>query len=77
MKLCADCNSKLWPFAIVLLVAGFSAFLTWLTVSTTDASKTTVGLASLAVFVGVSGLLSGYMLRCLRRHCRDDDHSHA
>lgn len=77
MRLCAECRSKIWPYAIVVLVAGFSAFITWLTVSAAGASETTIQMASVSVFIGVGGLLLGYMLCCLRRHCRHDDHSHA
>ncbi len=77
MRLCAECRSKVWPYAIVILVASFSAFLTWLTMSATGASETAIRMVSASVFVGVGGLLLGYMLCCLRRHCRHDDHSHA
>lgn len=77
MRLCTECRSKIWPYAIVVLVAGFSAFITWLTVSAAGASETTIQMASVSVFIGVGGLLLGYMLCCLRRHCRHDDHSHA
>lgn len=77
MRLCADCHSKIWPYAIVVLVATFSAFITWLTMSVTGASVTTVRIVSVSVFLGVGGLMLGYMLCCLRRHCRHDDHSHA
>lgn len=77
MRLCAECRSKIWPYAIVILVASFSGFITWLTMSVTGASETAIRMVSACVFVGVGGLLLGYMLCCLRRHCRHDDHSHA
>ncbi len=74
MGLCSECNKKIWPYAIVLLVASFAAFLTWLTLSASGAVEVTVRWFSFAAFVVVGGALLGYMLCCLRRHCRHDDH---
>ncbi len=77
MQLCSECVKKVWPFAIVLLVAVFAAFLTWLTFSASGASLITVRWLSIGAFVVVGGILLSYMLCCMRRHCRHDHHSSA
>lgn len=75
MKLCAVCLSKPWPFAIAVLIALFAAFLTWFTLDLAGHSAAArIGWSSFA-FVGVGGLLFSYMVSCIRRHCRDDNHS--
>jgi len=77
MRLCSECHRKLWPYTIVVLVAGFSAFLTWLSFSASGATAVTVRWVSAGAFFGVGALVLGYMLCCLRRHCRHHDHTHA
>lgn len=74
MGLCSECNKKIWPYAIVLLVATFAAFLTWLTLSASGAVAETVSWFTGVAFVVVGGVLLSYMLCCLRRHCRHDHH---
>lgn len=77
MRFCSECHRKIWPYIIVLIIAGFSAFLTWLSFSASGAAEATVRWVSAGAFVGVGGLVLGYMLCCLHRHCRHDDHTHA
>jgi|GEM_PF-6030358 len=33
MKLCCECRKKPWPYALVLFISSFVAFVTWLTLS--------------------------------------------
>lgn len=75
MKLCAVCLNKPWPFAIAVLIALFAAFLTWFTLEVADTSRVEKVGWSVFAFFGVGGVLVGYMVSCLRRHCRDDNHS--
>ncbi|HFD79786.1 MAG TPA: hypothetical protein ENK05_05240 [Gammaproteobacteria bacterium] len=72
MKLCSKCRKNPWPYAIVLLIASFAGFLTWLTLSAAGASPTVNSWLSAIAFLAVAGLLFTYMVHCMARHCRDD-----
>ncbi len=76
MKLCCECKKKPWPYLIVLLVAGFSAFITLLTFKTTSMGPELVIWLSAGVFCAVTAILLVYMLRVMSRHCGEDNHSH-
>jgi hypothetical protein len=73
MKLCSQCRKTPWPFLFALLLAGFAAFLTWLTLLTSQFDATDRLLMTGAVFLATAGTLSHYMVSCMRRHCRHHD----
>jgi hypothetical protein len=56
-----------------LFIAGFTALLTWLTLAAAGVpdgvNRWWTGGVALTVF----GLLAGYMVACMRRHCHHDD----
>ncbi|MDZ7753111.1 MAG: hypothetical protein U5S82_15990 [Gammaproteobacteria bacterium] len=69
MSICVRFGRRIWPFTIVVFVAGFSAFLTWLTLASAGvAAHVNFGWTT-AVFLGVVTLLLVYVINCLRRHC--------
>jgi uncharacterized membrane-anchored protein len=77
MKLCRECRRKPWPYAIVIIISMFTAFLTWLTLATAGVTPSANRWMSAIAFLGVGGLLLTYMFNCMRRHCREDDHPHS
>ena len=76
MKLCADCRKTPWPYVIALFIAGFTAFLTWLTLASAGINPNENRWWTAGMFLGVFGLIMTYMLSCMRRHCRHDNHAH-
>lgn len=76
MKLCPKCGRSPLPFLMVPLVAGVSAFMTWLTLGLTIAEDTPRLVAGLVVFVAVGATVLHYVLSCLKRHCRHGTHDH-
>ncbi|MEA3276106.1 MAG: hypothetical protein U9Q81_12605 [Pseudomonadota bacterium] len=72
MKFCSECGKSLWPFVVVFFVAGFSAFLTWLTLSYSQVGMTERIAGSAVVFVAVGATLAHYVVSCMRRHCRHE-----
>lgn len=76
MKLCSECRRTPLPYIVPLFVAGFSAFLTWLTLSVAGIDPQANRWWTAGVFLGVLGLLMGYMVSCIRRHCTHQDHAH-
>jgi hypothetical protein len=55
---------------MVFLVAGVSAFLTWLTLTYSEFGTMELVTATSAVFLAVAGTLLHYVFSCMRRHCR-------
>ncbi len=76
MKLCCECRRKPWPYALVLFISSFVAFVTWLTMSAAGADGQTRLWSSVGMFLIVAVVLINYMLGCMRRHCADDRHHH-
>ena len=76
MKLCGKCIRKPWPYAIVALISGSVAFVTWLTLSAAGIHPDANQWWTAAAFAAVAILLLIYMRACMRRHCRDDGHGH-
>jgi hypothetical protein len=82
MKLCSKCDHSPWPFVMAFVIAGVSAFATWLTLGLTlglSASDVAArATASALAFAGVGGTLVHYILSCIKRHCphRDDKPRH-
>jgi hypothetical protein len=74
MRLCSECRKTPWPYMMALFIAGFTAFLTWLTLSTTGLKPETNGWVTAGVFLTVLGMLMTYMVSCMRRHCGHQDH---
>lgn len=76
MRLCGECRKKPWPYAIVIFIATFVAFVTWLTVSAAGLSSGSSIIWTSVSFVAAVALLASYMISCMRRHCSDDKHTH-
>jgi apolipoprotein N-acyltransferase len=79
MKLCPECSNSPWPFVMVVFLASFIAFITWLTLSLSELGAVERLAGSLAVFVAVAGTLVHYVLSCMKRHCRhgpETGHTH-
>ncbi len=73
MSICVRFGRRVWPFTIVLFVAGFSAFLTWLTLASAGVADHVNFGWTTAVFLGVLTLLLVYVITCLRRYCAGSD----
>ena len=74
MSLCGKCRKKPWPYALVLFISTFVAFVTWLTLSLTAFTHDARLLLTAAAFLTAAVVLFSYMISCLRRHCSDDKH---
>ena len=74
MSLCGKCRKKPWPYAMVLFISTFVAFVTWLTVSAAGFTHDARVWLTVAAFLVAAVVLFGYMVSCLRRHCSDDQH---
>lgn len=70
MNLCSECNRPLWPFAMILGIAGVIGFLTWLLLGLSVAEPMARATIAAGVFLGVGATLLHYVVSCLRRHCR-------
>ena len=70
MKFCSECRVSAWPFALVTVIAGVIAFLTWLIMGLSQPEPMMRLGAALAMFVAVEGTLVHYVINCIRRHCR-------
>ena len=79
MKLCPECGRSPLAYFMVVFISGVSAFLTWLTLSYSQAGQIEVIAGSLLVFFAVGGTVLHYVLGCMKRHCRhekDSQHGH-
>jgi len=74
MSLCGKCRKKPWPYALVVFISTFVAFVTWLTLSAVGFAPHVRTWLTVGAFVGAAALLFSYMISCLRRHCSDDQH---
>lgn len=70
MRLCPRCSRSPWPFVMIVAIAAMTAFLTWLTLSLTPAGPLPRLGATALAFFAAGGTLLGFVLSCLRRHCR-------
>ena len=77
MKLCGKCRKKPWPFAIVGFLSTFVAFVTWLTLAAAGFTPEVSRWLTVVAFLAAGGVLSSYMVACMRRHCADDRHAHS
>ena len=68
---------KPWPYAIAMLISGFVAFVTWLTLSAAGMHPETNQWWTIGAFLAAALVLFVYMRACMSRHCREDGHSHA
>lgn len=75
MKLCKDCRSNPWPYAILLFLSVMVAVLTWLTLSTAGLPTHAIRAGSGLAFLGMALVLLVYMVNCMRRHCGDHHHA--
>lgn len=70
MKFCSECRVSPWPFALVTVIAGIIAFLTWLITGLSQPEPMVRIGATVGIFVAVEGTLVHYVASCIRRHCR-------
>lgn len=67
---CTRCCQERWPYALVVVLAGIVAYLTWLVLEFTDSDKTVQIVGSISAFIAVGATLLHYVITCLKRHCR-------
>lgn len=72
MKLCSDCPTSAWPFAMVTVIAAVLGFITWLMAGLSDLDLVVRLGTAAAVFAAVEVTLVHYVLTCIRRHCRHE-----
>ncbi|HYN78814.1 MAG TPA: hypothetical protein VES73_13610 [Lamprocystis sp. (in: g-proteobacteria)] len=58
---------------MAFLIAGISAFATWLTLGLSSMDVTLRAVVSALTFATVGGTLLHYIFSCIKRHCRHDD----
>jgi hypothetical protein len=61
---------------MVFFIAGIGAYLTWLTLTYSQAGMTERILGTVIVFAAVGGTVLHYVLSCMKRHCRHADPAH-
>jgi hypothetical protein len=59
---------------MVVFISMFAAFVTWLTLDSAGVAAEQNQWWTAGVSVTVAALLIGYMVGCMRRHCRHDHH---
>ena len=69
-SLCGSCRRRYWPYVTGLLVSGFAAFLTWLTLDVAGMQELSNQRWTVALFVCVLACTWAYTYACVRRHCR-------
>ncbi|MCB1875420.1 MAG: hypothetical protein KDH88_05540 [Chromatiales bacterium] len=74
MRICPRCRRRPWPYLVALFIGGFGAYLTWLTLGSTDLTAAARTAWTSSIFLLISGLLSIYTLSCMRWYCRHHDH---
>ncbi len=74
MKLCSECRKTPWHLAFAFFISGITAFLTWLMLSFSGFSETEQLIGSAMIFLAAAATLSHYVLSCMKRHCRHDEH---
>jgi hypothetical protein len=74
MSLCGECRKKPWPYALVLFISTFVAFVTWLTLSAAGLQPDARLWLTAGAFLIAATVLFSYMVSCMRRHCSDDKH---
>jgi len=75
MSLCGKCRKNPWPYALVVFISTFVAFMTWLTLSLTGLTPDARVLLTAGAFLTAVVILLSYMISCMRRHCSDDQHT--
>jgi hypothetical protein len=58
-----------------MFISTFVAFITWLTLSAAGLAPHVNRWWTALAFLAAGGVLSGYMISCMRRHCADDQHA--
>jgi hypothetical protein len=61
---------------MAVFIAGVSAYMTWLTLTYSQAGTNARILGTAIAFVAVGGTVLHYMISCLKRHCRHRDEPH-
>ncbi len=68
-KICKESKKQPWVYLIVVFVASFAAFLTWLALDSAGLPSGSIIMWSGGVFVAVALVLLGYFISCMRRYC--------
>lgn len=66
MRHCVECRKKPWPYLIVLLVTGVSAFVTALTLDAGGVAQELNRIWTTVIALGVAGLMLAYVWRYMR-----------
>jgi len=66
MRHCVECRKKPWPYLIVLLVTGVSAFVTALSLDVGGVAEEVNRILTTVVALGVAGLMLAYVWRYMR-----------
>ncbi|MBK1722917.1 hypothetical protein [Thiocystis violacea] len=74
MNLCPKCSRSRWPFVMIFAITSIIAFITWLVLGLSMVEPLPRVAVAIAVFLGVGATLLHYVLSCLRRHCRHEEH---
>ena len=72
MKLCNQCHSILWPYAIAIFIAGVTAFLTWLFLGYIEFDTAEQIMGAIGAFLAVGATLSHYMVACMEQRCQHE-----
>jgi hypothetical protein len=75
MELCADCRRKVCPYLLVAFLSPAVGFVTWLTLSAARIPPDAIRWWTGGVVLVFGGILFGYLLNCMRRHCQSDGHT--
>lgn len=77
MRICKQSWYVIWPYLIAVFIAGFAAFLTWLTLGYSEFDETERIIGAIGMFLIVGATLSHYMMSCMERHCYNSYKHHA
>ena len=69
MRVCPKCGNARWPYVVILVIASFVAFLTWLTLDTAGITPAVNRWWTSGAFSMTFGIMFAYMYWCVRVHC--------
>jgi hypothetical protein len=67
-KVCQESKKRLWVYLIVVFIASFSSYVTWLTLDTAGVPSGSNKWWSGGVFILVAIILLLYFISCMRRY---------
>lgn len=71
-KVCQESKKRLWVYPIVVFIASFSSYVTWLTLDAAGIPSVTNKWWSGGVFILVAIILLVYIMSCMRRYCSQE-----